>query len=534
MNKKQIKVLSLNVRSMRDYNKRKIMYKYFRDHNADIIMLQETHITNDVAKRWKTEWGGQWYNSFGESNARGVSILMNKKFEHQIINNKKDENGRLIMCQFRHDQEKYTLLNVYGPNDENVTFIQQIKQWVKNIEGQIIIGGDWNIILDPEIDSQGRNITHVQAREELKNLLENDFYDVWRCHNPDIRKLTWYKLNPRPIFSRLDFFLINTNAMNSTETCSIIPGMKTDHSAITINLNVDNFERGPGIWKLNLEHLSNSEYIETIKETIANSARLNAHLTPIEMWEQMKYDIRLASQKFSQHHAHKNKCKINNLNKSLQYLNEALTQDPSNKEIKTAINEINECKTQLYTTQIKGTVFRSKANWVANGEKNTKYFLNLEKHNYYCRNMKIIQTESGQIIKQQNQILKEQRNYYQTLFKKDESVKFTLQPLENERLLSADEKNDLEKDLTEDELFAALKNMNNKKTPGLDGLSKEFYIIFWRDLKQYIVSLYDTCFTQKQLNWSARRGLITLLPKKEKNIQKLSSWRPPNLTQFGL
>ena len=36
-----------------------------------------------------------------------------------------------------------------------------------------------------------------------------------------------------------------------------------------------------------------------------------------------------------------------------------------------------------------------------------------------------------------------------------------------------------ENDLTEDELLISLKSMQNYKTPGNDGLTKEFYETFW-------------------------------------------------------
>ena len=39
-------------------------------------------------------------------------------------------------------------------------------------------------------------------------------------------------------------------------------------------------------------------------------------------------------------------------------------------------------------------------------------------------------------------------------------------------------------DLTEDELYISLKSMQNNKTPGNDGLSKELYETFWNEIKQ--------------------------------------------------
>ena len=40
-----------------------------------------------------------------------------------------------------------------------------------------------------------------------------------------------------------------------------------------------------------------------------------------------------------------------------------------------------------------------------------------------------------------------------------------------------------ENDLTEDEILISLKNTQNNKTPGNDGLTKEFYETFWNEIK---------------------------------------------------
>ena len=40
-----------------------------------------------------------------------------------------------------------------------------------------------------------------------------------------------------------------------------------------------------------------------------------------------------------------------------------------------------------------------------------------------------------------------------------------------------------ENDLTEDEILISLKDTQNNKTPGNDGLTKEFYETFWNEIK---------------------------------------------------
>ena len=74
-------------------------------------------------------------------------------------------------------------------------------------------------------------------------------------------------------------------------------------------------------------------------------------------------------------------------------------------------------------------------------------------------------------------------NFYQTLFKEKLSIskeciqsfldKVSLPKLNENQILKC------EGDITECELLNALTSMDNEKSPGNDGITKEFYIKFW-------------------------------------------------------
>ena len=54
-----MKVISCNVRGLRDTNKCRQIFRYLHEKQADVIFLQETHATKNKEKQWKTEWGGR-------------------------------------------------------------------------------------------------------------------------------------------------------------------------------------------------------------------------------------------------------------------------------------------------------------------------------------------------------------------------------------------------------------------------------------------------------------------------------------------
>lgn len=79
--------------------------------------------------------------------------------------------------------------------------------------------------------------------------------------------------------------------------------------------------------------------------------------------------------------------------------------------------------------------------------------------------------------------------------------------------LDIDESRNCEGLLTEFECSQALYEMKNNKSPGSDGLSVEFYKIFWKYIKQHYINSINYSFAQGELTTLQKQGIITLLPK---------------------
>ena len=73
----------------------------------------------------------------------------------------------------------------------------------------------------------------------------------------------------------------------------------------------------------------------------------------------------------------------------------------------------------LIETKTAGVMLRSKARWVEHREKNTKYFLNLEKRNYNKKVITKLKKSDGKEITDPNHILREEENLYQSLLSRN-------------------------------------------------------------------------------------------------------------------
>ena len=83
--------------------------------------------------------------------------------------------------------------------------------------------------------------------------------------------------------------------------------------------------------------------------------------------------------------------------------------------------------------------------------------------------------------------------------------------------------------LSAEECLESLKTMDSGKSHGTDGLPAEFYKVFWEDVSTFLIDGLSLSFSKRYLSISQRRGLITLLPKKNKPRQYLKNWRPITL-----
>ena len=71
--------------------------------------------------------------------------------------------------------------------------------------------------------------------------------------------------------------------------------------------------------------------------------------------------------------------------------------------------------------------------------------------------------------------------------------------------------------------------MQNNKSPGSDGLTTEFYKIFWTDVKQYLIDSLNYSFRNGDMTDLHKQSIITLLPKGDKDTCYLENWQPISL-----
>ena len=91
-----------------------------------------------------------------------------------------------------------------------------------------------------------------------------------------------------------------------------------------------------------------------------------------------------------------------------------------------------------------------------------------------------------------------------------------------------------EGNLTEKEIQNSLISFENNKSPGNDGLTKEFYCTFWDDIKDTFMKSLKESKKLKHFCASLGQAVIKLLEKPNKDKRYTSNWRPTSLINFDL
>lgn len=220
------------------------------------------------------------------------------------------------------------------------------------------------------------------------------------CKNTQKAQFTWKRPSLNEA-SRIDYFFIQKSLETCTTSCDIRPAhfSKTSHLSVSLKLKLNHENRGCGFWKINNSILQEQECKDLISQTIDNCQReaildgLNQH----DKWEKIKIGIREVSKNYPIRKAVriKDRCKMleNNLSSLHKIQDQSLhTNVYVNNDILRTENELN----TIYIYKAKGAQIRARAEWIEKGEKNTKFFLALEKNRQIKKNIQKIKTENGQ------------------------------------------------------------------------------------------------------------------------------------------
>ena len=96
-----LKIISLNVRGLRNQIKRRGIFSYLKNQKATLYCLQEIFPQEKDENIWSEEWGGQILFAHGSEHSRGVFILLKSNAHLSLHIISIDPNGRYIIAKLK-------------------------------------------------------------------------------------------------------------------------------------------------------------------------------------------------------------------------------------------------------------------------------------------------------------------------------------------------------------------------------------------------------------------------------------------------
>ena len=182
----------------------------------------------------------------------------------------------------------------------------------------------------------------------------------------------------------------------------------------------------------------------------------------------------------------------------------------------------------------RGFWVRSRISEIKQNEKSNAFFYSIAKEQHAKKTIHKIKKHNFDILDQKAILTELQLFYkklYTTRFKNSNDYTRIEKNSVFEKVLKItnDDRTDMEAEITIKELKDSLDEFENNKTPGCDGLTKEFYATFWNLLGPILLQTVQFCRGKKLLTQSQRRGVISLLHKKGKDPEQIENYRPISL-----
>lgn len=505
------------------------------DRRFSIVLLQETFWNDSYIDSIKHLYEGNIICSNGLNDRQGVAILVNNYCKDKTNFVYSDENGRFLHVTFEESGKLYNIISLYAPNDtcERTKFFEFVGKYTENLEN-IVIGGDFNTSLSSfDRGSKTKHVINEPCKRLLQLIDDNDVYDVWRTRNAHSKVFSWKRISNNELQqSRIDYFLVSKQLSTNIQNVFYNVTSLSDHAFVIMNINCNNIERGPGLWILNNTLLHNEQYIRRVREMIETEKENELYDRDILVWwDNLKYKIKKYSQILSSTIAKENKRDYYKIEKQINNLCEKASNG-----IDIDISKLESLKLELSNYELgkcRGAVLRSKAIWAVESDKNTKYFLNLEKYKQENNSVKELLNENNESVTDTEGILDLQHDFYRKLYSCVETENDKMEELLDSVDVIIDD-NDCElcnSDISHEEIINAINQMSKNKSPGSDGLTVEFYCQFYNDLRNVLMKLFNSIENEGTLSRSMKCGVISLIYKKKGDRRSLKNYRPISLLQ---
>ena len=201
-------------------------------------------------------------------------------------------------------------------------FFNNLIMKLATIEGQCVVGGDFNLVLNPLLDRSSPKTTSLSKAATALNQGMKDIgiIDVWRNLYPNQMDFSFFS----PVHnthSRTDMFLVSQNTISRVIKCSYLAATFSDHNPIKLSWSISTPQPTACRWRFKNYMLKDPEFISYMTTNIEIFLDANANYSShANIWEALKAYMRGHVLSYSTHKVKKNRETLTKLESDIKKL----------------------------------------------------------------------------------------------------------------------------------------------------------------------------------------------------------------------
>ncbi len=179
--------------------KRTRVLEYLHRKSISCALFQESHLKQSDVARFQNLYYKLAAFSCALNKTKGVLILVNRKLHLTIEHLGNDEEGRFFFIRCKIHNTRLALVSIYGPNETDSAFFTKVsKALLEQIDCPLVVGGDFNTVVNPALDKSQSDATANPSSKLLnKFITELNLIDLWRIQNTKSKDFTFFLIDIR-------------------------------------------------------------------------------------------------------------------------------------------------------------------------------------------------------------------------------------------------------------------------------------------------------------------------------------------------
>ena len=571
--------MSLNVNSVRAYERRRdfvthYLYPVNKKKKPQIVCLQDTRGSEDREQSVLKSF--QYDICFGHNDSTAVGGLITafeRKLDYKVCEHKyiKQDRGEMLVVKCLIMGVMHVIANVYiypfKRVDELSEILRGFSKTVQSYECKRVLWcGDFNVALS-KLDRNTpfkTNIDHEKARclEAWTEMV--DVSDIYRTLFPEGKRYTYISSR---YLSRIDYFFGSAELMSIVQDMYVDNSFLSDHAPLYLDIATGRNPKGRNYWKFPTYLLQCNQYIDLLREEIPILIRrYEPDSNPQLCFDMVKLGIQQFTVKFIKNKDNLRREGIESREAEISEVEYEISNCAHSPDVRKALIKKRELLQKQYDEEF-GKSWREYfiGRWNQCNEHSSKMFFQRmggsagaitklfdDQNNACTSDSEILQVchKFYSDLYKDNQMLEEDdaetvvydnskgewnfNDTDSTVAYSEGDTPYCFIPDVSSHKLTPDNAASLDVPLTIQELKTSVFGMRKNKAPGIDGLPAEFYQCFFDDIKDLLFDSLKYAWDTGQLSCTQRRGIIKLLPKRNRNPHFVKNARPITLINIDV